>query len=954
LAAGIERVKKTVILVLGVFVAVLVLGGYNVYRKAVWRDVTDGVVWKETSKGLTAVKVDPSSEAYLRANLREGDVLSAINKNPVRTRIDVLKNLWIAAAAGQVVTYEINRPGQQMYPYFYPQKKGPELIYFYLVLIGLTTLVISLVVFFNSKKQLTLPYIFFYLLALSFAAYNVFSPTGQLDGLDIVFYALDKIAFLAFPPLLLHFFMIFPLRKRFLRERSAAVSLVYSPALLLLLARIRFHIPLPGRWSDAAALRYQGGLERLELVHFAVFGLVTLGILAHSTLRAPSILVKKQLRLIVYGLAFGILPSTVFYFLPFILGRVPSTAEGLTIILQALIPLTFSYSISRYRFVDIEVLLKKAATLIFSFFVIAFLYFIVSSQTKLFSENRLNAAVLGVLAIILGATLFTPLKRLFQTLLDRAIYKKSYEYRKTLMFISRELSRERNLGKLAHSLLEAITNALSLRAVALLLADENDSRTFSVLSSRGLEASLPTCVAFDGPLFTQMLEKDHLSAFPSAADKGLQASMDRFSAYGFYHFLPLKVEAKMIGCLVMGKKQDGSFLTREDWELLTAVSGSAALALENASLYSQESIRTMEMQRLKDYSENIIESLTVGVAVIDEQGLIIGWNRVLEDEMGLRKEAAFGKGLREVMGEQTYSALFPPETQQDFRLLSEITLDLPGGGKKVFDIARTPLLDNALRAYGTIIVFEDVTEKINLQQRLLTSEKLASIGLLSAGVAHEINTPLTGISSYIQMLQKKLTDTHYAQLLEKVEAQTDRVARIIKNLLAFARNPSDTSFQRINLKEILEEILSLIDYKLKNMNIRLKLELEPIAPIYAQGERLQQVFINIILNALDAMPQGGTLGIRLTSEDKQAVVRISDTGTGIKPEHIAHIFDPFFTTKGIGKGTGLGLSISYAIVKEHEGHIQVTSEVGKGSTFTITLPASEIPQNTPPTAPARA
>ncbi len=945
--------KKTTIPVIGIFLAVLVLGGFNVYRKAVWQDVTDGIVWRETSKGLTAIKVDLSSEAYLRANIREGDVLSAINKNPVRTRIDVLKNLWSAAAAGQTVTYEINRPGQQMYPWFYPQKKGVDLIYFYLVLIGLTTLVISLVIFFNSKKQLTLPYIFFYLLALTFAAFTIFSPTGQLDFLDMVFYALDKIAFLAFPPLLLHFFMIFPLRKRFLKERSAFIPLVYLPAILLVLARLRFHIPLPGPWSDRAALGYQSGLERLELLHVVVFGLVTLGILAHSTLRAPSILVKKQLRIIVLGLSFGIIPSTVFYFIPFVLGRIPSTAEELTVILLALIPLTFSYSISRYRFVDIEVLLKKAATLTFTFFVIAFLYFIVSSQTKLFSENRWNAAFFGLLAIILGATLFTPLKRLFQTLLDRAIYKKSYQYRKTLMFLSRELSRERNLQSLARALLEAITNALSLRSVALLLADEGRGSSFTPLSSRGEEMPLPAKVLFDDPLAAQLLERDHLSSFPAGSGRGLQVCMDRFSRYGFFHFLPLKVEAKMIGCLVMGKKQDGSFLTSEDWELLTAISGSAALALENAYLYSQESIRTMEMQRLKDYSENIIESLTVGVAVIDEQGRIIGWNRVLEDQMGLRKEAALGKGLKEVLGEQTYSALYPPETQQDFRLLSEISLDLPGGGNKIFDIARTPLLDNALQPYGTIIVFEDVTEKISLQQRLLTSEKLASIGLLSAGVAHEINTPLTGISSYIQMLQKKLTDTHYAQLLEKIEAQTDRVARIIKNLLAFARNPSDTSFHRVNIKEILEEILSLIDYKLKNMNILLKLELDSVPAVSAQGERLQQVFINIILNALDAMPQGGTLGIQLFAEDKQAVVRISDTGTGIKPEHMAHIFDPFFTTKGIGKGTGLGLSISYAIIKEHEGHIHVSSEVGRGSTFTISLPLGESPLSRTSSTPTR-
>jgi PAS domain S-box-containing protein len=685
-------------------------------------------------------------------------------------------------------------------------------------------------------------------------------------------------------------------------------------------------------------LRAQDGLERLELLHFVVFALITLAILAHSTRRAPNVLVKRQLRIIVYGLGFGVLPSTVFYIIPFIAGSRPSTGAELTVLLQALIPLVFSYSISRYRLVDIEVFLKKAATLTFSFFVLAFVYFVVSSRTRLFSENRLNAIVLGTLAIVLGATLFTPLKRMFQGLLDRAIYKRSYEYRKTLLSITRDLSRERNLEKLAHSLLEAIANALNLKRLALFLADESDRRSFKVLKTKGEGAELADRIVLDDWLAGALRERDWLGFTSASESEPARAAMERLSAAGFFHVLPLKVKDKVIGCLAMGKKLDGSTFTREDWELLTTISGAAALALENADLYGRETVRAMEMQRLKDYSENIIESLTVGVSVIDEAGLVIGWNRVLEEQVGIRKEAALGRGLQDVLGSAPYGALFPDESQADFRLLSEITLET-AGGKRIFDVARTPLLDNALQPYGTIIVFEDITDKIHLQQQLLTSEKLASIGLLSAGVAHEINTPLTGISSYIQMLQKKLTDTHYAQILEKVEAQTDRVARIIKNLLTFARSPSEASFQRVDLKQSLEEILSLIDYKLKNMNIRLVLELEPVQPIYAQGERLQQVFINIILNALDAMPAGGELRVCLSLENEAAVVRISDTGTGIKPEHRSRIFDPFFTTKGVGKGTGLGLSISYAIVKEHDGRIDVQSEVGRGSTFTITLPA---------------
>jgi two-component system NtrC family sensor kinase len=931
--------RKSALFVLVPVVALLALGAVNVYRKAVWKEVTDGITWKETSRGLRAIRVDPASEAFLRAGIRRGDVLTAVNKVPVRTKSDVLKNLWQADATDQSVTYEINKEGMQIYPTFYPQRKAVNPIYYYLVLVGLTTVVIALIVLINSRGQMTLPYIFFYLLALSFAAMMVFSPTGEMTPLDMVFYGLDKAGILAFPPLLLHFFMIFPLRKRFLKDRSRVLPFLYAPAALLLLGRGLFHAPLSAAWRDEAAiLRVQDGLERLELLHFVVFALVTLAILAHSTFRAPTVLVKKQLRIIVYGLAFGVLPSTAFYLVPFILGGRPSTGAELTVLLQALIPLVFSYSISRYRLVDIEVFLKKAATLTFSFFVIASLYFFVSSRTRLFSENRGNTVLLGVLAIVLGATLFGPLKKLFQGLLDRAIYKRSYEYRRTLLSITRELSRERNLQRLAQSLLEAIGNALSTRTLALLLAEDGDRPGFKVLLARGEGAAGPGGIPLEAVLVKELKDMDFVSYVPASESDAVRAAMEKLAGLGFFHLLPLKVEDKVVGCLIMGKKQDGSFFSREDWELLTTISGSAALALENADLYSRESVRAMEMQRLKDYSENIIESLTVGVSVIDEDGVVIGWNRVLEDQLSIRKEAALGNRLRDVLGPTTFSALFPPETQQDFRLLSEITLETAAGGKKIFDIARTPLLDNALRAYGTIIVFEDITDKIHLQQQLLTSEKLASIGLLSAGVAHEINTPLTGISSYIQMLQKKLTDTHYAQILEKVETQTDRVARIIKNLLTFARSPSDASFQRVDLKQNIEEILSLIDYKLKNMNIRLELDLRPVPPLYAQGERLQQVFINIILNALDAMPQGGVLGIGLSAEGRAAVVRITDTGTGIKPEHISHIFDPFFTTKGVGKGTGLGLSISYAIIKEHEGHIQVRSDVGRGSTFTITLP----------------
>lgn len=929
--------NKKVYLALLPVLALLTLGILNFYKKLTWKEPTDGVSWEVRSGVLTAVKVEVNSPAYL-GGIKKGDILYSINDNLTKNKIDVLKNLWVAESSNQKVTYQINREGELIFPSLFPTRKGINLIYFYLALIGLTTLVIGFIVFLNSKKPFFLSYVYFYFLSLAFYSFYVFSPTGEMNTLDSIFYWLDKVAFFLFPPLFLHFFLIFPQRKKILKERPSTVYFLYLPAFVLLVLKILLHLPILQKMGDFLILRIYQTSEKLDLLHFSLYSIVTLGIVLHSARKPSNLIVKKQLKWIGSGLGFGIIPFTLFYIIPFMIGHVPSKAAELTVVLQALIPLTFAYSVSRYKLMDFEVLLKKAFTLISSYVVIAIVYFIVSSQTKIFSENRLNAIILGILAIVLGATLFSPLKGIFQSLLDRAFYRRSYQYRKTLLSISKELSRERNLQKLSYSVLELMANALSLKSIALLLPIDNEENSFFILKSKGKLPISNNKITLDRNLYQDLKNMEYFSFYSMSEKKYLQRSFRQLSALGFFHLMPLKVEDKLIGCLGMGKKMDDTFLTSEDWELLRTISSPVALALENAYLYNQANQRALELERLKDYSENIIESLTVGVAVLDQKGKITGWNRVLEETFAKPKEEVMNKNLIKILGRKNFRALFPSDSEQGFRLLSEITLDMPSGRKKIFDIAKTPLLDNKMNPYGTVIVFEDITEKISLQQRLLTSEKLASIGLLSAGVAHEINTPLTGISSYVQILQRKLSNSKHAQVLDKIEAQAERVARIIKNLLNFARIPSETSFYHVDLKESLQEIISLIDYKLKTLNIDLELNLSPIEPIWAQGERVQQVFINIILNAIDAMPNGGTLRIELTQQDKEAVIKIEDTGTGIKDQHLPHIFDPFFTTKGIGKGTGLGLSISYAIINEHEGHLTVDSERGKGSNFTIFIP----------------
>jgi signal transduction histidine kinase len=245
------------------------------------------------------------------------------------------------------------------------------------------------------------------------------------------------------------------------------------------------------------------------------------------------------------------------------------------------------------------------------------------------------------------------------------------------------------------------------------------------------------------------------------------------------------------------------------------------------------------------------------------------------------------------------------------------------------------------QAEGTVVILEDVTSRVQFEEQLQISEKMASIGLLAAGVAHEVNTPLTGISSFTQMLlQNAEPDDPKTKVLEKIERQTFRAARIVNGLLNLAR-PTQVDAGPIEVNAVINDVLSLLEHQLKNGGIQVRKELAaPGLIVQAIEYKLQQVFLNLFLNARDAMPRGGwlTIATSLQADGRAAVIEVSDTGSGIPPDQLSRIYDPFFTTKAIGKGTGLGLSITYGIVQEHDGTITCESTIGKGTTFTLTLP----------------
>jgi len=268
------------------------------------------------------------------------------------------------------------------------------------------------------------------------------------------------------------------------------------------------------------------------------------------------------------------------------------------------------------------------------------------------------------------------------------------------------------------------------------------------------------------------------------------------------------------------------------------------------------------------------------------------------------------------------------------RLISD---GMPATG--TLNISLAALQSKTAEIEGSLVAIEDVTERVGLEEQLQQSDKLSSIGLLAAGVAHEVNTPLAGISSYSQMLMQQIPDTDPRhKLLEKIHRQTSRASSIVNNLLNFSR-VTEARYSPVDLNRVIDDTIQLLEAQLRNTEIEVSRSYaDGLPPAFGDGPKLQQVLMNLILNARDAMPHGGRLEISTEADEDSAVIEVRDTGLGIAPEHLAKIYDPFFTTKQIGKGTGLGLAVSYGIIRDHGGHIDVESKLGEGTRFQITLP----------------
>jgi two-component system, NtrC family, sensor kinase len=781
----------------------------------------------------------------------------------------------------------------------------------------------------------------FFLWCLASAAFYLLTPGNQYDALGRLLYAGDLAGRLFLPPLTLHLFLVFP--SWFGRSPRGgagrrAMPFLYLPAFFLLLIQADLMSGaglLLGGGDVGAALALT---DRLEVGHLALYALVAVAVLVLRLRRRADWEEERQLRWIAVGMLGGYLPFVAFYVVPFLAGvSWPETAVSAAVLPLLLVPLTFAYAILRYKLWDIEVMVRDTIsyTLTLLLGVIGFSLANLAIGRGLPADTPLLRNVLVFLAGLSIAGVLVPARRGISGGLERLQYRGSFGKRRALLDFGRELLRERDLDRLCETLLAAVTEAVDLERADLYLVRGGALRPVRGPASDAgaLPPALPLDVLGDD-FWREDARRLGVAALPGPSTLPTQ----HLYAAGYRYALPLTVHDNPVGLVLTGWKEGQERLTSDDVALLRQLLDRASLAIENAQLVDELQSRLDEVSQLQQYNEGIIESSPAAIAVLDAAGAVVTANLGLARMVGRERGELTGRRFAELLPVEPL-----PEPGSG---PLEVAFCPPEGGERHLQISAARF--ERYGRGGSILVIHDVSERVVMEAALKERDRLAALGVMAAGVAHEVNTPLTGISSYAQMLLADTpADDPRHEVLRKVERQTFRAARIVHNLLDFARNRSG-EMGAVALAGVVDECLELLRERLSKRGVRVAWTPPPegVAVVHGESGELQQVVTNLLLNASDAMEEGGgTLRLEVAEvaaadgggRDRARLV-VADTGCGIPERDLERIFEPFVTTKLGRGGTGLGLAISADIVRHHGGELVADSRPGEGAVFTLTLP----------------
>jgi len=518
---------------------------------------------------------------------------------------------------------------------------------------------------------------------------------------------------------------------------------------------------------------------------------------------------------------------------------------------------------------------------------------------------------------------------------------------RALRGINQLITREKDRVCLIHESCELLVETRGFLSAWILLFDENHKYISAAVAGdeqlqdfrkQLKQSNYPPCIDHI------LLHKDSLAICSEVVEERQDCLLGNYYTGGQGLISRLEYEGKVYGVVSVYVSTD-FILDHEELDLFRELAGDIAYALasierEASRLQGQEDLRRSE-EKLR----LMFEALTEGILVVGLDSKILEINNTVLQMYGTQdKDELVGKNMLQFVSEldrERFRGGVTRTMAQGSGGIVEYTLIRKDGSEFPAEMSASVLRDTSGKPAGVIAVVNDITERKKMAEQLIITDRLASIGELASGIAHELNNPLTGVIGLSELLLEREIPENISEDLEIIRSEAQRAARVVKNLLTFARK-HPVSKEPVSVNEVIEKVLVLRAYEQKVSNVRVDIHLATALPkVLGDYFQLQQVFLNIIINAEYFMTEAhgkGTLTISTAQQGDYVQVSFADDGPGISKQNLGHLFTPFFTTKEVGKGTGLGLSICHGIISAHDGKIYAESELGKGTTFIIELP----------------
>src|SRR6202790_4145996 len=670
-------------------VAAVVFAGFNFQKERESAVPDDGVWWVEHNGRLVADRVDPKGRGE-EGGIKAGDQLVAVNGQEIKSTPGLVRQLYNTGVWSKAKYSLIrNSVALDAKVVLVPADRS---LNNWLRLIALIYLGIGIYVL---LRRWTAPgSTHFYIFCLvSFVAYS-FKYTGKLNDFDWTIYWGNIVAWVLQPALFLHFVLTFPEKRQFVRHRPWLLALAYLPGAVLL-----------GRHIIALRLAQASGhlrwdMDRQEMAYGATLFIAAAAVLWYSYRLASTTILRQQLKWVTRGTILAIIPYTLFYVVPYLMGSLPDTGMKLSVLSLGLLPLTFGYAIFRYRLMDVDLIFKRGVVYTLAAAIVVGLYFgLVASVALLVHNWQPSSGSAGlIIAVIVTALLFDPVRKWIQDRIDQFFYRTLYDYRRTLLEFGRELGSETNLNTLLSSLIDRLSRTLAVDRMAIFLAGEQPGQ-FVLAKSLGLSSTGNVDLSFlsvprpepAGHLFFEN---------PPQVPRETPGAQQAIARLDMNYYIPCHAQQKTIAVLGLGKTRQGDFLSSEDMELPETLGGYLGIAIQNSQLYASLQQKAAEYERLKDFNENIVESINVGVMALDMEDRIESWNAQMEVMYAVPRWQTLTQPLK---------AIFPAEFVEEFnrmrqdagiRNLYKFRLKTPAGEVRTVNVAIAPLVTRKFQVIG--------------------------------------------------------------------------------------------------------------------------------------------------------------------------------------------------------------------------------------------------------------